>query len=137
MKKHTWKIDLASLLLIVSVACAHAAETPRFYEEAFSLGVAGWTSLSTASHVASGGAVDGGGYLKASRHNVFPGHHRITAEVGSNLNEYTSHSVMTNLRRTGFPAHAFRSGSPRHEMCPWMVSPTCVLEFCRLSSGIG
>jgi hypothetical protein len=33
MKKHTWKIDLAGLLLIVSVACAHEAETPRVYEK--------------------------------------------------------------------------------------------------------
>ena len=38
MKKHNWKIDLAGLLLIVSVACAHAAETPRVYEEDPSLG---------------------------------------------------------------------------------------------------
>jgi hypothetical protein len=35
MKRRTWKIDVAGLLLIVSVACAHAAETPQVYMEDF------------------------------------------------------------------------------------------------------
>ncbi len=93
--KHTWKTQLAGLLLIVSAARAHAAETPRVYKEDFSLGVAGWTSLSTASHVASGG-VDGGGYLKASRDNVFPGQHRITAEAGTFMSGNLKENFGTN-----------------------------------------
>ena len=72
---------LATAALAVDAAWAAA----RAYTQDFGKGLAGWTSLGTALHVATGGALDNGGYMMTSRNKTFPGQHCVTAGAGTIL----------------------------------------------------
>ena len=100
------------LAAIVSPLCIVSAGQ-RVYNEDFSSGLAGWQSLGTATHVAAGGAVDGGGFMKTSRDKTFPGQHRITPDAqtvltgnlkknfGTNKLSYSFHAKMIHPESDG------------------------------------
>ena len=90
----------AILVLLASAACAN----PLLYTQTFDDGLAGWTSLGTAAHEPSGGAVDDGGFMKTARDKTFPGQHRITPEAATILTGDLKGNVGTNKLTYSFHA---------------------------------